>query len=354
MSLAAWHALSSDAAHTVACFGDSTTEGTGQTNPAELSWPAILRTRLSVAWGRQTNGFLGPWRDDYLTFAGTPTQSATSDTWNRGPFSIDTLDSTVFRLNSSTDIATYTVRGAPVQHVKLYVIDGPSSGNFSVSIDGGAFANVSNTWSQDLSMDLLTINGPISSTLRIRGANAAGTTVLAYLVGVEADYNAAAGAVVHNVGSAGAFGAFLVRLSGDSGDWGAWLDRVQPAVATWMFTNDVTALWNPTNWQARAEAFVDRVRANGGEAILMSFYEQGSRSITDQAEARSRLKTVAAAKVCPLIDFYDLVGDAAAAVAAGLMPSTSDVHATTKGHRYIADRVFNLLGRQRASVRARV
>lgn len=337
MSLDAWRALGTNAAHVVACFGDSTTEGDSTSGP--LCWPRQLADRMRARWGTGGPGFQGLWLQEWWSFSGSPTDALSSDVWDSGPYNNNVLNDITKRLNTSSDIATYTVRGGPVSSLILYMVDGPSSANFSVSIDGGSFANVSGTWTQNNAVRKVTVSGPIATSLRVRGANAAGTSVLTYIIGAEPTYGTT-GAMIHNLGSASEFSALCVRSG--SGDWGRWLDLNQPAIATWMWTNDVVSSWTPDHYQTRTETFVDRVRANGGEAIIMSFGEQSGRSTTDQAELRNRNSIVATAKSCPYLNFFADWGDYATANAAGYM--TGPIHPSVKGCGYIAAKVWGLLG----------
>lgn len=189
----------------VVCLGDSNTYGTGIVAESEL-WPSRLRNELRRTFGDGGLGFYGMWRTDVWTTFGTTTAmqpdangDPTPDTtpaahapWGFGRF---------FNSNPNGVIFTKPA-GATVTTFDLFYID-DSAGvaqNADISFDGGV------TWQLNaLSMsgtgdDLkrITINQPITSTLRIRGVNAFNT----FIVGI-AIYNGTGGVVVHNLGRGG-------------------------------------------------------------------------------------------------------------------------------------------------------
>lgn len=349
--LDAWRAIVSNDNRTIGLFGDSllhfSIDSLGSGFDPYVNVHLALSDLVSAKYGRRTEGLQPTFQGESWTFAGTPTAATTSDTWDRGPFGVDSVRAAQ-RLNTSSDIATYTVKGAPVSSLILHMIDGPSSANFAYSIDGGAFTNVSGTWTQGNTIRRITVTGPIATTLRVRGANAAGTAVLTYLVGSERVI-AGSGAVVHGVGCGGAPSIWMVRSG--SGNWKQWIDSVQPAIGVWLFCNDAqTAFWNATTFAANLQAFINAITAYGGECILMCPVDQATapRPQANQDALRAAVVTAVAnnPNTCLLLNFQTAWGGQANALTEHWL-SGDVTHSTSRGSRDIASRLWGLLGRTR-------
>lgn len=324
----------------IAVLGDSVVEDIDSLY-GKLSVPDRILTLLDRAGiGRSGHGFYGLWRDEW-TLTGSWTRATTADAWDKGPLLGSTTGCGTFTASGSGFSATWTrPSGITVTGVTVHVIDGPSAGNFSYRIDGGAWTNVSNTWTGDNSYDRLTIGTPVTSTFEIRCANASGTSVQTYLVGLEAHDSGLTGrTTVHTLAASSEF-SYAARRTG-SGDWTAWWDVTQPAYAIVQcpFSNDVT-FW-PTDQatiQTNMSQIVSVLQANGAEVVLFSSPEQSGRDTTVQAQMRAYAASLAASTGCRYIDFYSLWGDYAAANAAGLMLDT--VHPSPYGCGLMAQRLI--------------
>lgn len=347
--LDAWKAISDPTTRVIAAFGDSTGQGTvGVTNGGYCE---ILRELMRSRWGKACAGFFGTWWShwSYTTGGNAWTNATVSDAWDVGPYMPQFSPAHTKRADTASKIATWTKpSGLQVTSFTLYMVDGAGSGNFSYSIDGGSYTNVSNSWNQDNSLDAITINSPVSSTVAIRGANASGTGVNTYLVGIE-PHSGTTGVKLHNLCVNGEATYSVVRTT--AGDWGKWIDLVQPDLITIMYTNDVL-VFNATDYQNRLQSLISRVTAYGGEAILMSFFEQDGRDTTTQATMRSIHASLAQSNNIPHINFYDLVGGGySAAVAAGYMSDA--LHPSNSGAVFIANHMWAHIGRTDRGVKLR-
>lgn len=116
-----------------------------------------------------------------------------------------------------------------------------------------------------------------------------------------------------------------------------------------MITND-ESFWEAFGgdlrpaFQAKMETLATMVTGYGGCMVFMNFFEQAGRDVTMQAEMRVLVKTVAAEYGMPVIDFYDLVGNNAATVAAGYMLA-GDVHPTDAGATFMAQQIWKLIAK---------
>lgn len=308
----------------------------------EHSVPLELCRLLDISpVGVKGYGFFGLWRDEWsLTTGGDAwTRATTSDAWDRGPLLGTTTGCGTFTGAGSGKVATWTKPShVTVTSFTLHVVDGASSANFAYRIDGGAWTNVSNTWGQDNSYDRITINSAVTSTVEVRCANAAGTSVQTYLVGLEPHDSGGSGPVVHALGASSEFSFTVVRTT--SGDWDAWLQAVQPAyvILECPFSNDI-AFWPSSSVEANMQAIIDAVDGYGGETMLFCSGEQDGRNTTHQAEMRTMAHDLASTNGLYIVDVYDLWGNYAAANAAGYM--FDSLHPSTAGTRYMAQRLAN-------------
>lgn len=328
----------------MATLGDSTTEG--DVVVTNGGWPEQLRLLAQSRWGRGGDGCHPMNRDPWsITNDWTSAAADGSSPWDRSIFNggAGTPAPTTYFGNGSAMVATWTKpTGLAATSFTLYMVDGASAGNFSYSTDGGStWLNVSATWNQDNSIKRIHINTAVASTVKIRAANAAGTAVNTYLVGLE-PLTGASGFTIHNFAANIAFLSAMVR--GGAGNWHALLDTIQPPLVTNMYTNDVV-LFSAPLWQSDLEALGTVVTGYGGSVLFMSMFEQFGRDITIQATMRSIVKTVAAEFGMPVIDFYDLVGDANATLAAGYYNTNTDIHENNAGAVFMAQQIWKLIAK---------
>lgn len=354
MPLAAWRAITDNSQRIIACFGDSVTEGTGGNCGG---YPEILRQLMTKKWASGGYGFYGTWRSHWVYTSGAnawdTSQGGSSKPWNIGPYDGGIMDvnTKVVIGNTASKIATwyrysyqwpaqlYSEGGPAIDSFTLWVVDSTGSGTFSYSIDGGAWTNVSYSWSNNNTLARITINSPIANNLRVRGANAAGTATNLYLVGIEPKVSTP-GSLVHNMGAASEFTFSSIRL--DNSKWGGWLDIIKPKVATIIYTNDLDFGWDSTSYQNRLQAFIDKVAANGGETIIITMWGQNGRNAANYTAQRSIHQNLANVNNLYHLNLYDLVGDFSAAQAAGLI--SDNLHPNNNGYARIADYLWSYLG----------
>jgi lysophospholipase L1-like esterase len=336
MTLDAWRDISNPATRKIACVGDSTTE---------IGWAAILRDLATQRWGYGGYG-VRPMNKEWAQ-SGTPTKAGGSDAWEVGFVrSGASPNCGTWRLNTATDIFTWTKPNdcPAITGFKLLMGDGPSSANFSYSIDGGAYTNVSGTWTQNNSLRQITINTPVNSTVAVRGANAAGTAVLTYICGIE-PLCATTGVKVHDISASGGFSNHLIR-TGDAGDWTQWFLQEQPQLVFMNFINDMT-FWTgglPAAFQQRYDDFGAFITGYGGTVVYYRYFEWVGPSTVTQDDAGARIYAVAQKYGGLFYDLKAIHGNFAAVSAAGIIGS-DNTHPTPKGSRLMANHAWNHAGR---------
>jgi hypothetical protein len=349
-----WEQITSPTDRVVAILADSTGEldagGTGQ------PWPRLLREKMQRHWGISGTGLLGTWRDEWAFTAGGDawTESANTDTWSKGPYVGGLPFANTMRATTATMVATWTKPiwvTQPITSFKIYVVDGVSSANFSYRIDGGAWTDVSHTWNQDDSFDIITIPSAVTSTVEIRGGNAVGLNVTMYLTGIECITGT--GATLHDL-SASAEGLYSTARSGNVADLNAWIDVVQPDVLIVSYTNDFSlTFYNTTRIQLDLQSIVDR-EAPYGYTVPMFFWGQ-NRGVNEptpaQLAAVESIYNAAASPNSEYIDLFARYGDYTTVNALGYMADT--LHPSDKGSMEIAKVVWSLINRGTGNVRIR-
>ena len=331
-------------------FGDSTTEGNVAVSNG--GWVEQLRILADPRWPRGSDGTHPFNRDPWTTTSGVDawTGSTTSDVWDCQPCLGGVgLYQATWLGNTATKIATWTKPGSlTVEAFTIYAVDGPSSANFSYSVDNGAWTNVSITWNQDNTIKQIKIAMAVTNTVRIRGANSSGTARNAYIMGLEPTRRGP-GWIIHNFGNNADFGFNLTRSTAGNGH--AWFDLVQPSLCTWMYTNDAI-FYDSATYQSNMSTFADMVIGYGGSVLFMNFFEQPGRAAA-MTGMRADLKTVAANYNMPYIDFYDLVGDNAAAIAAGYM-NAADLHPNNAGAVFMAQEIWKVISKSGIGAKRRI
>lgn len=340
MNLDGWAAISDPATRKIACCGDSTTE---------VGWAALLREVMYHRWGY--GGFGVRHMGKEWTSSGSPTKGTNSDAWHIG-FQNNGFSPTngTWRLNSSTDTFLWTkpIECPAITGFKLLVCDGASSNNFAYRIDGGAWTNVSTSWAQANALKQITINTAVTSTVEVRGANAAGTTVLTYMVGIE-PLCVATGVKVHDISSSGSFSGGLLR-TGSSGDWTQWFTQEQPQIVLCTFINDVVnSFWvggQPAAYTTRMEAFASLIEGYGGLLIPYSYFEFGDGvdpTVANQLDKHAREMAVANGHQGLYYDLKTIYGSRTQVVTDGIV-SSDLTHPTAKGSRLMANHAWNIIG----------
>lgn len=354
-----YNSLNNPANIKIVCFGDSTTFGTSTTN--NLGWPGALRSLAAARWGTGSDGLHTRDRNTSLTTSGNAwTKATTSDAWDRSPCLAGVLAQAATYLgNGSAKIATWTKPSyLTVNGFYIWAVDGASSANFSYSTDGGtSWTDVSQTWTQSNSIKRILVNTTITgtNTVKVRGANAAGTAVNCYFIGIE-PITTSSTYVIQNWAAASENTASFVRTT--SGNWHEAFDLLQPQLVIYMMTNDIgitEALGGTdvTTWRPLIESIFNVVTGYGGSMILMNFFEQVGRNVTLQADYRAMNKDIAASYGMPCIDFYDLVGNGQAAIDAGYVNS-GDIHPNDTGAAYMAQQIWKVIGKSGIGARTRV
>lgn len=337
----------------MASFGDSTTEG--NVTVTNGGWPEQLRVLAAPRWGRGGDGCHPMNRDPWtITSGGSAWTAATSsNVWDCAPLNggAGTPAPVAYLGNGSTVIATWTMPGSlTTTAFTFYMVDGPSSDNFSYSLDGGtSWTDVTATWSQNNTITKIRINSAVTTSIKVRAANAAGTAVNTYIVGLE-PHTSSPGFVIHNVAANAEYLLATVRTT--AGNWHAWLDIVQPPLITVMYTNDVL-FYSQASWRANLTSIANIVTGYGGCVLFMSMFEQFGRNITTQANMRADVKFVANNFGMPVIDFYDLVGDANATLAAGYYNTNADIHENNTGAIFMAQQIWSLIGKSGVGAKRR-
>ncbi len=358
--LTAWEQIANPANRVVAVLADST--AALDMNAGVPTWPILLRDKMKDRWGRSGTGMIGTWVDNWTFTSGGDiwANSLVSDAWSKGPYDGGFIaECHTMLANGATKTATLTkptYLTTAITSFKLYVVDGPSSANFSYRIDGGSWTDVSHTWNQDNSLDVITIASAVTSTVEVRGANAAGTAVNLYLVGGE--LITGTGATLHDL-SASAQGLFSTARSENAADYNAWIDVIQPDLIVVCYTNDLASsfgVYNVTRITADLQSIVDRV-APYGKVIPMPLWGQDRESGDPGVTAARYIEhagiytSAAVASSSEYIDLYARYGDYATVNALGYMADA--LHLSDLGSIEVANVLWRLLARGTGNARVR-
>lgn len=350
-----WENIANPTDRVVAIIGDSVGEldAGGTVSP----YPILIREKMRLKWGISGTGLRGVWTDDwsFTTGGNAWTASTNSNTWAKGPYNGLYEYANTMRASTSSMTATWTkphwVRSS-ITSFKFHVVDGAGSANFSYRVDGGSWTNVTNTWSQDDSYDIINVATTVTSTVQIRGANAAGTSVNVYLIGIECITGT--GATLHDITASGE-GLYATARSGGAADLNAWIDAIQPKLIVVCYTNDlVNTFWNTTRITDDLQSIVDR-QAPYGKVIPMPFWGQ-DRYADGPDDARNtelaNIYTAAAtASNSEYIDLWARYGNYAAVNALGFM--ADGLHPSDTGSIEIARVLWALLSRGTGNARFR-
>lgn len=322
----------------VVLLGDSIVQGVGATD-ATTSWAAQLRDSLQTDLGDGGGGFYPLWRPEWAE-AGTGWSTVPSDS---------ALDKSLFQYVQGTtggtsDIYTWTKpAGMTVDSFDIYFCSGPFATPFSYSIDGGAWTNIAGFTPNTNALLKQTIVASVTTSIRIRAANAAGSSILTWLVGIGVNTSTADVVRVHNVGHSADYLVLLDRTT--SGDPYAMFDHIVPDLAiVGPLSNDVEiyqALESSLP-SARAAYKVDmlnlvaELQGKGSSVLIVKVFEQ-DRDVDWQAEFRLVIDEVVDETGAASIDFYQLWGPLAEVQAADL--TTDNIHPNQNGHDSMATHI---------------
>lgn len=350
-------------------LGDSLTAGTkgnyeyakkGNGNWAERV--ADLLGNLAGIGPLLSGGFRGCFLDHVgadlsgeWTTAGSWTDVVSTDAFDKGIYGYGQLAS------GSTAVKTYTKPPWSRAIVGFAVewIDYTSGGTWSYRIDGGSWTNHGQTIANGNAYKRFYVATPITATLEIRAANAAGTAQGCLPLGIEPYYSTATtGIIIDNLAVPGEKLNNLVAST--SGDRMARLSAVTlgtglptspyPTHALAMHINDVT-LANTTTYGTDWTTL--RARIPSIPLGLMNPWECDTAvyNQTQQTNYRAQLKTSAAGFAVPakVLDHYDRytakgITGHAAMTTAGLL--VDGVHETQRGHVDLTDPIYWLIRNQ--------
>lgn len=354
-NLDSWDALAENAARTIVVTGESNGAGTGLGSGAMTqAWPWVLRDAARGRWPSRGLGFRGLALGEWAS-AGTPTRHTTSDVYDKGPFRCGR------RLDAAADIYTYTVPTGHTAHSssRLVYVDASGSGDWSISINGGAYTSAGAATLGDNAVKSVTIGTTVSAggTIAVRGANAAGTNVQCDLLGIDLRNGVTEGLLLHNIAipghklsgpvQSGVIEAFYHTTSGDRL---AILDYLDPDVLIPWFISDAILNDVPT-YETALQAVISRVQGNGGQCMLQNYPDliyDGGFTAQNQQDIRDATLDLAADNDCATFDVLDKFGMHAAAVSAGYFQD-DEVHFSVTGHELVATVARRLLFKTRTA-----
>lgn len=346
--LSAWYNLFNDPGSLrMSTFGSSTTYG--DVNVTNGGWVEQLRVLANTRWGRGGDGFQYSTRN--LSF------TSGANAWTTSAAATDAFDSHVHESgvkygSGSGKIVTYTVpTGVTVKSFEVVIIDGASSADMSYRLNGaGSWVNcgfIGLTQGNTMKKSPR-IAASVSSTIEVRCANAAGTSVTTYFAGII-PYTDSPGLIIDNISLDGLLLRFQERTRAGGGLNHAYANLMQPKLATVMYTNDVvTGTWtNAADHQAFCESFCDSITTNGGCVLFMCFWGQdrsGDGGDARMLELRNATKAAASNKGMPVLDLWDIGGDLTSATALGYMGGDAgNLHETDAGAVRIAQEVWKII-----------
>jgi lysophospholipase L1-like esterase len=330
----------------IAVYGDSLSAGHIDAN--NVAWPNYLRRMLRNKGYTVHTGICPVYRTSssdptgYWSFAGTWASDADS-------ICLPFPSSARSAAGSSANIATWTKpAGETVTAFHIVWVDAAATGAsaFSYSIDGGAWVDVAMTKPTTPALRRTEVVASVTSTVRVRAANAAGTAVaVPALFAIEAR-GGNTGLVIDNLSLGGQ--AFSDMLVTGTPNWSAWFTAAGAnLILVGLGLNDIAT----EDIAVDTELIQGRL---GSVGVLSLFgYDSGllapprvgealNRTLNKQVELHDVLADYAEDNNLPLCDLWARF-DGASGTSYEDDFALDTVHPTANGNRAIAGAVFDML-----------
>ncbi len=341
-----WDAIDpGSSARTCALIGSSTLKGTLAAPDNGVA--GRLRTLASSRWGGGTGPILA-------TDFAIVTYTSGGDAWATVASGATGDASPVGGVRSasgSTKIATFT-RAMPAGF-RIRIVDGTSAAQFAYSIDGGAYTNTTGiTYTANNAIKTTAdVTTPVTSTLAIRAANAAGASAQVYLLEVEPIESNTAQFI--NACEDGATASDMSRNTHSYLD--AWLTlHTEIDLVVCGFTNDSRFdIWvNAATFRAAFDNLLNACTSIGADLLPLIWFGRGTSPYTtfplaNQDAIRTEVRDLASDNGLPVIDLRDYYSTGEAAFAAGMVMDElgANVHATSTGLDFVADKIWRQINR---------
>lgn len=340
---------------TVLGFGDSNMQAFNVT-PAE-AWPGQVRDTYINGRTSRGTGFRGL---VHWSLTGSATRVTPSDAYDKIAFCSQR------RLTGSGNVYRYTKTGGETIAAgsRIIYVDAAGSGNWSYSIDGAAYQASGAATAGDNAIKAITLASPVTSTLDIRGRNAANSAdAQCDLGGLDIRANSTGTFLFHNdaiVGHRLSGGTDALSLNPlvhtSSGDALALINFLDPDIVTIAFTpNDVTVSINesvPDYLQVYTdgiEAIATRAAAINADVIVFVYPEDilngvaTEENLRRQGEFRQATIDTAADLDISCINIHRPFGNSFAAADALGYWQSDDTHLTVSGHSKWAEKFAHRL-----------
>lgn len=347
-----WNAIPESSSRNIMVVGASNARALGVEE--QQSWVGKIRNMYS-RWPSRGRGFRMCAQPDWTT-TGTFTKIDTG-TDDNGPFG------GIRRLSGSGNSQKFTKISGAGDVVKSIVYnDSTGSGNWSYSLDGAAYQASGAATLGDHNLKTLAVSDPVS-TIEIRGANAAGTTVQADILGVIIE-NATGKARWDDVAVDGH------RISGDqlssldsftrigptgyggTGNPMGIIEVLDPDILIINdYYNDLSNGTADVNWlttyQTALNALIDRAQSINCDVCCILYPEgtnsDSNHSFANQTSIRNATASVAASQGVSTADVFTAFGGSLAnAVAAGYFQA-DQTHWSDLGHDVAARTIYKVL-----------
>lgn len=311
-------------------------------NDPALVWPVKLRAALASVWGNGGEGFFPLYRPEWSTLTGTWTQLSAGDASNRAPWG------QTWSANGSTHVKRFTLPAyvvTPTVTVEVLYVDGPAAADFSISADGAAFVNIGGTYSGSSILRKRTLTMAASSTIDVRAANAAGTGVATFFVGLRF-LRTPGELVIENLGfpSIG-LNNYVNR------DATSYINLVQPDLMIMNESNDpvvaTAEVWEPYQrlfWESYSGA---------AKLLIVDSEQGGGRDVEAQRTYRELTKNVVTQYGGEWLDMFKFWGTWEQGVALGFWELFA-VHPNNAGYDDMTARILALLTRPSMGRRFRI
>jgi hypothetical protein len=300
-------------------------------NGTEPHWPARLRALLAPVWGYGGEGYFGLWRPEWAA-AGSWSRAARDDAWNRAPWGQTYTASgagNVFTFTTNRDSVT-----GPIAGFDIYYVDGPRAASFAYRVDGSDWVDGPGTFSAANRLRRTTVDRPVTSTIDIRAADAAGTAVTTYLAGVGLKGNAGQ-LVIHNLGFGGRKLSHYLAT-----DHTSFIALEAPDLVILNISNDAVDGHRVAAWNARLDTFWQGVL---GAKLGVAVAEQNfGRDVGRQRAWREAQQQVVTAHRGEWLDLHERWGDFATADASGFWFDVG-IHPSPAGYADMAERIAEVL-----------
>lgn len=324
----------------VACYGDSTTQGAGGTSrPNVESYPTLLRGLLNSYFAPAAEGII--WALARLPVDGRWTLGGG---WTRVTGLGPGISSGIEGAAGAVGVLALAP-GFAFDRFRVLYIRNAGHGSTTVNVDGGASLGTiaangaaavlsSPTYEVALGQHTINLSGPTGGAL--------------YVLGIEAWDSTRPAVRVSNGGAAAQGSASWVSDTSPFDSLNTAFNLAKPDLTILCLTiNDAANSVPVATWRARMATLIDRARANNGDVLLVSGVPIDSAAYVGgdvrQAEYSAELVTLAGEKDCGFSDLFKRWESYAKSNEVGLYAAGDNLHPSPQGYGDVAQLIHDVV-----------